>query len=139
MEVADVDIGHFIENQEGKKEDSVTWENHELHQREEGDGIRQCDMEDNYNELYGMDLSTQWGGNNEATDKNEHDEENEDIHHESLAVSDRTLLELFIEAQNLTIGDDRDWMDMLCYMALDENGCHQNVSVNSRISGNVCH
>ena len=114
MEVADVDMGHFIENREGMKEAIVTGENHELHEREEEDGISQCDKEENYNEIDDMDRSTQWGGNNGATDKNEHDEENEDIHHESLAVSDRTLLELFIEAQNLTIEEDRDRMDMLC-------------------------
>ena len=46
MEVADVDTGHFTENQEGKKEAIVTGENHELHQREEEDGNSQCDKEE---------------------------------------------------------------------------------------------
>ena len=47
----------------------MTEENHELHQREEEDGIRQCDMEENHNEVDSMDLSPQWGGNNQSATK----------------------------------------------------------------------
>ena len=117
MKVADVDMGHFIENKEGKKEATVTGENHDFHQREEEDGIRQCDMEEKYNEVDNMDLGTQWGGNNEATDMNEKDEEYEDIDHESSTVSDKALLQLFIETQKLTIDEDGDWLNMMWHMA----------------------
>ena len=137
MKVADVDMGHFIENKEGKKEATVTGENHDFHQREEEDGIRQCDMEEKYNEVDNMDLGTQWGGNNEATDMNEKDEEYEDIDHESSTVSDKALLQLFIETQKLTIDEDGDWLNMMWHMAQKENGCHHNPSGDIRISDNV--
>ena len=90
-----------------------------------------------------VDFGPQLGGNNEVIVKNEQDEgdeENEDKDHESLTLSDKDLLQLFIETQKLTIEEDGDWMESLWHMAQDENGCHQNpslASADSRICYNI--